>query len=38
MYLREIGFEDVNWTELAKDHVQWWDLVLMICISRELVC
>jgi hypothetical protein len=37
MYCRETDFEDMNWTELAKDNVQWWDLVLVICISRALV-
>jgi hypothetical protein len=33
MYVRETDFKDVNWTELAKDHMQWWDLVLVICVS-----
>jgi hypothetical protein len=23
----------VNWTELAKNHVHWWDLVLVIYVS-----
>jgi hypothetical protein len=28
MYLREIGYEDDQWIELAQDRVQWWSMVL----------
>jgi hypothetical protein len=36
MGLREIGFKDGRWMELAQDHVQWQALVLMVLNLRVL--
>jgi hypothetical protein len=30
MDLRETGFEDGRWMELAQDRVEWWALVLAV--------
>jgi hypothetical protein len=27
IHLKEIGCDDVNWTDLAQDRAQWWALV-----------
>jgi hypothetical protein len=34
LYLREIGFGDVDWIHLAHDRDRWWALVNTVMILR----
>jgi hypothetical protein len=37
MYLSEIGFENVKWTEMAQDCVQWLALALAVLNLQVLL-